>query len=312
MNKTPFYGGQAVIEGVMMRGPRYMAVAVRDPAGQIVVHREALNGAIYHSPWARWVFVRGAIALWDTLALGMRTLSFSANVAMGGETEKTAVDESASGFEGAIWGSMAVALLAATGLFFLLPVVLSGLVNHATTSAFMRNLVESIIRLVLILGYVIAISFLPDVKRVFGYHGAEHKAVNTFEAGVDLTVPNVRRFTLLHPRCGTTFLLVVVIISFFVFTVIGRPALPILLISRVVLIPVIAGIGYELLRLGATYYHVPLVRKLIAPGLAVQRLTTREPDDSMIETAIAALKSVLEAEGVRPASPANPATLPNA
>jgi len=312
MNKTPFYGGQAVIEGVMMRGPHYMAVAVRDPAGQIVVHREALNGAIYQSPWARWIFVRGAIALWDTLALGMRTLSFSANVAMGGEAEKTAVDESSSGFEGAIWGSMAVALLAATALFFLLPVVLSGLVNQATTSAFMRNLVESIIRLVLILGYVIAISLLPDVKRVFGYHGAEHKAVNTFEAGVDLTVPNVRRFTLLHPRCGTTFLLVVVIISFFVFTVIGRPALPFLLLSRVVLIPVIAGIGYEILRLGATYYHLPLVRKLIAPGLAVQRLTTREPDDSMIETAIAALKSVLEAEGVLPATPANPVVLPNA
>lgn len=280
----------------MMRGPHHMAVAVRDPAGQLVIHHERLSGAMYESKWSRWVFLRGVVALWDTLALGMRTLSFSANVAMGGEDEQNAIAESNQGVQHAIWGSMIFALVAAAGLFFLLPVILANVLGQSGESPFVHNLVESLIRLILICGYMIGIGLLPDVQRLFGYHGAEHKAVNAFEAGVDLTVPNVRPFTLLHPRCGTTFLLVVVIISFIVFAVLGHPPIVILLTSRVVLIPVIAGIGYEFLRLGATYYDRPLVRRLIAPGLAVQRLTTREPDDSMIEAAIAALKTVIAEE----------------
>ena len=298
MSSTPFYGGQAVIEGVMMRGPRQMAVAVRNPVGRVVIHSEPLKGAVYQSRWARWPFIRGAVVLWDTLALGMRSLTFAANVSMGGENEQTAIDESATGFKQSIWASMVFALLVSVALFFVLPVVLTSAADRYIGSPLVSNLVEKVLRLGLILGYVVAISFLPDVKRVFGYHGAEHKTVNAYEAGVDLTVSNVRRFTLLHPRCGTTFLLVVVIVSFVVFALLGRPPLAERIISRIALIPLIAGVAYEIIRLGATNYQRPLVRALLAPGLAVQRLTTREPDDSMLEVAIAALKTVLVEEAV--------------
>lgn len=297
MSNTAFYGGQAVIEGVMMRGARHMAVAVRDPAGKLVIHDEPLKGAIYHSRWSRWPLIRGAIALWDTLALGMRTLAFSANVAMGGEAEQTAIDESKQGTQPAILGGMVLALGFAVALFFVLPIFLTSAVDRQIPSAFLRNLIETVFRLALILGYMFAISLMPDVQRVFGYHGAEHKAVNAYEAGVDLSVPNVRPFTLIHPRCGTTFLVIVVIISFVVFAALGHPPLVARILSRILLIPLIAGIGYEFIRLGATHYHRPIVRTLMKPGLAVQRLTTREPDDSMIEAAIAALKTVLDAEG---------------
>ncbi|HVC32229.1 MAG TPA: DUF1385 domain-containing protein [Chloroflexota bacterium] len=303
---TTFYGGQAVIEGVMMRGARSMAVAVRDPSGQLVIHGEPLNGAIYRSRWARWPFVRGAIALWDTLALGMRTLAFSADVAMGGEAEATAIEESKRGTQPVVLGSMVVALGLAVALFFLLPIFLTNLVGRQVSSAFLSNLIETVFRLALIIGYMAAISLMPDVQRVFGYHGAEHKTVNAYEAGVDLTVPNVRPFTLLHPRCGTTFLVIVVIISFLVFAILGHPPIVELVLSRILLIPVIAGIGYELIRLGATNYHRPIVRTLMKPGLAVQRLTTREPDDSMIEAAIAALRTVLDAEGATQPLATNP------
>lgn len=309
MSNTVFYGGQAVIEGVMMRGARHLAVAVRDPAGQLVVHDEPLSGPLYHSRWARWPLVRGTIALWDTLALGMRTLAFSARVAMGGDEEQAAIAESQQGTQTAIWGSMLVALGIATALFFVLPIFLTNAVDREVSSPFLRNLIETVFRLVLILGYIVGISRMPDVQRVFGYHGAEHKTVNAYEAGVELTVPNVRPFTLIHPRCGTTFLVIVVVVSFLVFATLGHPPLVARLLSRVVLIPIIAGIGYEVIRLGATYYHQPIVRALLAPGLLFQRLTTREPDDSMIEAAIAALITVLDAEGaprVRPAEQLSP------
>lgn len=297
MSNTVFYGGQAVIEGVMMRGARHLAVAVRDPAGQIIIHDEPLTGALYHARWARWPFLRGAIALWDTLALGMRTLAFSASVAMGGDEERAAIARSQQGSQPAIWGSMIAALGVATALFFILPIFLTNAVDRQVASPLLRNLIETAFRLLLILGYIVGISQMPDVQRVFGYHGAEHKTVNAYEAGVELSVPNVRPFTLIHPRCGTTFLVIVVVVSFVVFALLGHPPLVTRLLSRVILIPIIAGIAYEIIRLGATYYHQPIVRALLAPGLLFQRLTTREPDDSMIETAIAALLTVLHAEG---------------
>src|SRR5471030_781207 len=298
MSNTPFYGGQAVIEGVMMRGPRHWAVGVRDPEGRIVVHSEALKGSIYQRRWTRLPLIRGALMLWDTLALGMSSLSFAANIAIGGESEKTQLEESAKGVERPIMGAMIVALVMSAGLFFVLPVLITSATDRYISSPLLSNLVEKVIRLTLILGYMLAIGQLQDVKRVFGYHGAEHKTINTYEAGVELTVPNVRGFTLLHPRCGTTFLLVVVIVSFVVFSLLGRPPLAERILSRIVLIPVVAGIAYELIRLGASNYHRRFVRALLAPGLAVQRLTTREPDDSMIEVAIASLKRVLSDEGV--------------
>lgn len=298
MSSTPFYGGQAVIEGVMMRGPRHWAVGVRDPDGRIVVHSEALKGSMYQGRWARLPLVRGAVMLWDTLALGMRSLAFAANVAIGGDSEETAIEESAKGIQRPIMGSMIFALAMSAALFFVLPVLITNAADRYIGSPLLSNLVEKVIRLTLILGYMLAIGQLAEVKRVFGYHGAEHKTINTYEAGVELTVPNVRRFTLLHPRCGTTFLLVVVIVSFIVFSLLGRPPLAERILSRIVLIPVVAGIAYELIRLGASNYHRRFVRAILAPGLAVQRLTTREPDDSMIEVAIASLTRVLTDEGV--------------
>lgn len=312
MSSAPFYGGQAVMEGVMMRGTRSMAVAVRDPEGKVVVHSERLKGAIYQRRWARLPFIRGAVTLWDTLSLGMRALTFAANVAVGGETESATLAKNEKSFDYPIIGSLIFALAASIGLFFLLPVLITNAADQYIASPIVSNLVEKVLRLGLILGYVVGISFIPDVKRVFGYHGAEHKTINAYEAGVELTPGNVRGFTLLHPRCGTTFLVVVVIVSFLLFTLLGRPPLIERLASRIILIPLIAGIAYEVIRLGATNYSRRVVRVLWAPGLAVQRLTTREPDDSMLEVAIAALQRVLaeEAEGsaapvvvARPARP---------
>lgn len=297
MSSATFYGGQAVIEGVMMRGPRHYAVAVRDSRGEVIVKSEPLKGAIYQSRWARLPFIRGAVTLWDTLVLGLRSLSFAASITMGGEEEATAISESREGVERAIWGSIIFALVGAIGLFFVLPVLITSAVDRYIASPLASNLVEKVIRLGLILGYMLLIGQMDDVKRVFGYHGAEHKAVNAYEAGVELTVPNVRPFTLLHPRCGTTFLLVVVIVSFVVFSLLGRPPLIERIVSRVVLLPIIAGLAYEVIRLGATNYHRRFVRAILAPGLFVQRLTTREPDDSMIAVAIVALKRVLAEEG---------------
>jgi uncharacterized protein YqhQ len=193
---------------------------------------------------------------------------------------------------------MILALVLAGAVFFVLPVLLTNAADRYIGSPLLSNVVEKVIRLGLILGYMFAIGQVADVKRVFSYHGAEHKTINAYEAGVELNVPNVRPFTLLHPRCGTTFLLIVVIVSFVVFALLGRPPLVERLISRIALIPVIAGLAYEVVRFGAANYHRPIVRAILAPGLAVQRLTTREPDDSMLEVAIAALKRVLADEGV--------------
>lgn len=297
MDNTTFYGGQAVIEGVMMRGSRNYAVAVRDPRGQIVVHHEPLNSTSSLSRYGRLPIIRGMVALWSTLALGMKALAFAASVVMAEEDEG---EDSAKGkvnTQPVIGGSMVVALLFAIGLFFLLPLLLTNLVGRQLSSPLATNLVENGIRLALILGYMFAIGRLAEVQRVFGYHGAEHKTINAYEAGVELNVPNVQRFSLIHPRCGTTFLLVVVVVSFFVFVLFGRPPIVELIISRVVLIPIIAGLAYEVIRLGATNYHRAFVRTLLAPGLALQRLTTREPDGTMIEVAIAALSRVLLEDG---------------
>lgn len=299
----PVYGGQAVLEGVMMRGPSDFAVAVRAPSGKIVVHKEELKGTIYTSRLAKLPIIRGMVALWDTMALGMRTLSFSADVAFA----EAAAEESGEEAEkpkmpaGVMWGTMVVGLLFAVGLFFVLPVLAMGFVDRFMPTALASNLVEKVIRLTLILGYMFAIGFLPDLRRVYEYHGAEHKSINAYEAGAPLTVESVRRFPTAHPRCGTTFLVIVVLVSFVLFTMLGQPALWLRVASRIVLIPIIAGLAYEIIRLAARNYHRPFVRALMAPGLAVQKLTTREPDDSQLETAIVSLQTVIDSEAARAA-----------
>lgn len=296
------YGGQAVMEGVMMRGQKSMAVAVRAPGGKIIVHSEPLNPAIYGSWIAKVPFVRGITMLWDTLVLGIRTLMFSAEIAVQEEhhgthnADKSGAPESAFSAPLA-WGSVVLSLAIALGLFFVLPALLTKLVDQYIASAVLSNLVEGLIRLALVLAYIWGVGFLPDIHRVFAYHGAEHKTVHAYEHGRPLTVEAVRSYTTAHERCGTSFILVVVVISVLIFAIVGRPSLLARVASRVLLVPVVVGVSYEWLKFAARYGGRWWMRFLLYPGLLMQRLTTREPDDEMIEVAIAALQRVLREDG---------------
>jgi uncharacterized protein YqhQ len=282
------YGGQAVIEGVMIRGQKNMAVAVRDPEGQIVVHAEPLTAGIYTSPMGRWPLVRGLVMLWDTLVLGIRTLMFSADVALGEEEVE---------FSGPIaWGTIAISLIAAVAIFFLGPLFLVGLVDRFITSSLLSNVVEGLIRLALFLAYVFAIGFIPDIRRVFAYHGAEHKTINAYENGAPLEPAVVGTYTTAHSRCGTAFLLTVVFIAVLIFAFLGRPPLLLRVLSRLLFIPVIAALAYEYVKFSAAHSSNPLINLMLRPGLALQRLTTREPDETMLEVAITALERVLAAD----------------
>lgn len=316
-----YYGGQAVIEGVMMRGQRHMAVAVRAPDGDIVVHQEPLKSAIYTSPVMKMPFLRGLVALWDALGLGMKALMFSANIAADEEETKDEARKTkefeaqsdinpqskirnpksneAQSFGAVGWASIAFALALMIGIFFVLPVLAAGLFGIVTgnDSSLAHNLVEGGVRLALFIGYIWAIGFMPDIKRVFGYHGAEHKTINAYEAGAELTPERVQSFTLLNPRCGTTFLLIVLLLATLLFVAIGKLPFLIMLASRIVLVPLVAAFAYELIRLMANLYGNPVVRAIIAPGLALQKMTTRPPDLRMIEVGIAALNAVLAADG---------------
>jgi uncharacterized protein YqhQ len=293
MSKPFNYGGQAVIEGVMMRGRKQMCVAVRAPNDEIVIHCEPLNPQIYDSIITKVPFLRGLTMLWDALGLGIRTLMFSADVAMGEDDVE---------FSGPVaWGTVAFSLILGVAIFFLGPLLLVGLVDRVITSDFVSNLIEGGIRLGFFLIYVWAIGFIPDIRRVFGYHGAEHKAINAYEADDELTVDAVGRNSIVHPRCGTAFLLVVLVVSILVFALLGRPPLAWRIVSRIVLIPVIAGIAYEFIKFSAAHQDNWLMRLLIAPGLWLQGLTTRQPDASMLEVSIAALTRLLAEEKILPA-----------
>ena len=299
MSKRYYYGGQAVMEGVMMRGQRQMAVAVRQPDGRIALYSEPLNSWVYRSRVRHWPLVRGVFVLWDALLLGMRALTLSANVAIAGEEPggQGAGEEAPAGVAGPLlWVTVAIALAFAVGLFFVLPLVIIHFLDRWIASAVVSNLVEGGIRLALLLGYLLLIGQMRDIRRVFGYHGAEHKAINAYEAGAPLDVPSVQRQSTLHTRCGTGFLLVVVLLSIVVFVFLGRPPLPLRILSRIVLVPAIAALAYEFIRFGAAHYGNRLVRLLLTPSLALQRVTTRQPEDGMVETAIVALKRVLIAD----------------
>jgi uncharacterized protein YqhQ len=282
------YGGQAVIEGVMMRGRKSMAVAVRDPSGKIVLHSEPLTGRVRSGLWPKVPFVRGLVMLWDTLVLGTRTLMYSANVALAEEDVELTTP--------AIVATLLFSLSVGIGLFFLLPLVLAGLVDRFIASDLLSNLLEGVIRLSVLLSYLALIGMVPDVKRVFAYHGAEHKTIGAFENGAPLDAAGVHGYSTAHTRCGTSFLLIVVVISILLFSLVGRPPMVWRIISRILLVPVIASISYELIRFSADHGNNPLVRAFITPGLALQRLTTREPDEPMLEVAIAALEPVLAAD----------------
>jgi uncharacterized protein YqhQ len=286
-DKIITYGGQAVLEGVMMRGQKTFAIAMRAPDGTIVVHKENL-AAVYRSRIAKIPFLRGVIVLWDALGLGMRALTISANTQTG-EDEK---------LEGpALYLTLAASLGIGIGLFFLLPAGIGGFAEkYWGWSLWLNNLLEGVLRLLLLVGYIWAIGFMPDVKRLFGYHGAEHKTINAYEAGAELTPETVAKFPLEHPRCGTAFVLTLVLVSILVFAALGPLPLLWRLLSRVLLIPVLAGIAVEYIRWTANHLDNPIVRFLIKPNLALQSLTTREPDASMLEVAIESFKTMRQAE----------------
>jgi uncharacterized protein YqhQ len=301
-----YYGGQAVIEGVMMRGRKQMAVAVRAPNGEVVVHEEPLAAAIYTHKWGQWPFVRGLTMLWDALGLGMRALLWSADVAVKEEGQEDVQ------FTGPVaWTTVAVALAFAVGIFFFMPTLAAKWLSPLGAGALLVSIIEGVIRLALFLLYLWGIGFMPDIRRVFAYHGAEHKTINAYENGAPLTPPAVSRFTTAHTRCGTSFLLSVMIISIFVFAPFHFDNIFLRLASRVILIPVVAGIAYEFMRFTAARTDNPLVRLIIIPGLSLQRLTTREPDEAMIECAIAALKPVLAADGIELIAPAEAIPAPS-
>jgi uncharacterized protein YqhQ len=287
--KLPTYGGQAVLEGVMMRGVQTMAIAVRAPDQQIILHSQPLD-AQRRGRLMRIPFVRGLVGLWDALALGWKSLSFSASIASGEQVK----------FEGPLaWVTMAISLTLGVGLFFLAPAALSQLVERVLgINPWFGSLLEGLVRLGLIAGYLWLIGFLPDVHRLFGYHGAEHKTINAFEAGAELTPASVVRFPLEHPRCGTAFLLTVVVFSILLFALLGPMPVWARLLTRVLLIPVVAGLAFEYLRFTARHITNPLVKLLVVPNLALQRLTTREPDARMLEVAIAAFNAMREKETV--------------
>jgi len=281
------YGGQAVMEGVMIRGQKTVATAVRRPNGELTIRNKALS-SIY-TGWVRKApFIRGVIVLLEAMVLGISNLIYSANVALEEEEEKI------SG--GSIWLILLLSLVFAVGLFFLSPLFLTKLLDSYISSSLVFHLVEGGIRLVIFLGYLWLISLLPDIKRVFAYHGAEHKTINAYEDGAPLEAEAIGKYSTAHARCGTAFLLVVLIIAILVFALIGRQDVWLMVLSRVLLLPVIASLGYEVTQFGARHLKNGFVRAMMAPGLWLQRLTTREPDDRQVEIAIAALESVLASD----------------
>jgi uncharacterized protein YqhQ len=301
-------GGQAVLEGVMMRGIRTWSVAVRAPTreqleraerevptGEIAVQTFPFSSALRRHRVLRLPLIRGVVALGGSLAIGLRALNISANAQMAAPADEEG--EGGDALSGAAWvGALVVSFAFAIGLFFIVPVGLVSLIKSQLHSATLFWLIEGVVRTAIFLGYLVLLSRLRELRRVFEYHGAEHKTIACHEAGRDLTPENASTFSRLHPRCGTSFLLVVMIVAIFVFAPIGLPAWYWLVLTRILGVPVIAGISFEIVKLAARHRDRAWVRAVMAPGLALQRLTTREPDHSQLAVAIAALRSVLEVE----------------
>lgn len=293
------YGGQAVIEGVMMRGPTRLAIAVRKPNREIALHQEE------SVPWARrhkllgLPIVRGVVALAETLTIGVTSLLYSANQSAGEDEQLSRGEMTAT-----VGLGVGLALL----IFVVIPTLATGLVRKLIGPVLLANLVEGMLRVGLLLGYVWAISRMRDIQRVLQYHGAEHKVIWTFERGEPLTVENARRQSTLHPRCGTSFLFFVVIVSALVFSFLGWPGIVARIFSRLALMPLIAGLSYEVLKFTGTS-DAAWLRPFIAPGLWLQKFTTREPDDDMLEVAIAAFEAALEKPAKATSNATQPATV---
>ncbi len=282
-----FYGGQAVLEGVLMRGRTTYAVAVRRPDGEIQIMRERLRSVVYTHPVWKLPLLRGLAGLWEMLHLGMKALMWSANVQAEGEQLELNAN--------VMRVTMGIAVVGAAFFFLGIPLLAAGFLSRGHGNLFF-GLVDGLVRIGLLLAYLYAISFKKEIARLFAYHGAEHKTINAFEAGVPLDVANVRTQSTLHPRCGTGFLLAVMVVSAFVFGLVGRPALPVLLLSRLVLIPLIAMLAYEFIRFAGRNRNNPVVKILIIPFLLTQKLTTREPDDRQLEVALASFQAARQEE----------------
>jgi uncharacterized protein YqhQ len=284
------YGGQALIEGVMMRGRDAIAVALRHPDGRIVFEHERLDaGTVHGNRAAKWPFVRGLVVLYETLVVGTRWLVRSAGL--------QAEDEGVEIGKGGIALMLGITAVLGIGLFFVLPLVIATFTAGNIENDLVQHFVEGMTRVVIFLGYLVLISRTPDIKRVFMYHGAEHMAIHTLEANEPLRPEYVRTHPTAHPRCGTEFLVVVILLSILAFSLVGRQSALVMVVSRILLIPVIAAVGYELLRLGARHRSNPVIKVIMWPGILVQMITTKQPTDDMIEVAIVSLEEAIKADG---------------
>ena len=292
------YGGQALIEGVLMRGRDTIAVALRHPDGRILWADEQLGGGFRSTRWAKLPLVRGLVVLYETLVVGTRWLIRSAGVAAAEESAVPgeAAPASADLGKGAVALMLGITLVLGVGLFFVLPLLVARFVAGGQPG-FVERVVEGIAQVTIFVGYLLVISRASDVRRTFQYHGAEHMSIHALEAADPLTVEAVRRYPTAHPRCGTEFLVVVILVAIFVFSLVGRQELWLTILSRIVLVPVIAAVAYELLRFAARHRQWAIVRWLAAPGMWVQMITTKQPTDDMIEVAIVALEQALAADG---------------
>jgi uncharacterized protein YqhQ len=293
------YGGQAVIEGVMIRGRNFFSLAVRREDGTIEQRQEALN-PLYNGRLRRWPLVRGFLVLLETLVLGIKSLQMSANLAV---MDPASTNEKDEGIPAVVMATtLAVSLIFGISLFFLLPLGIVWALDSVITSDLLSEIVEGVLRLAILVAYISAISLLPDVKRVFAYHGAEHMTVHAHEAGLPLNIENVRKFGTPHPRCGTAFLLTVVVVSIVVFALLLGPPLEWRIASRILLLPVIAAISYEIIRFSGAHQNSLIGKSIAQPGLWLQRLTTRQPDDQQIEVAIRAMETAIAADEGRSVS----------
>src|SRR3954453_4889852 len=283
------YGGQALIEGVLMRGRDAIAVAVRHPDGRIVYATERLDSGFPGTRWSKWPLVRGLVVLYETLIVGTRWLIRSANV----QAEEEGIELG----KGSVALLLGVTMIAGIGVFFLLPLFIASVTTGNQENGLIQHLTEGLIRVAIFLGYLVVISRAPDVSRVFQYHGAEHMTIHALEAGDPLTVDEVRKYPTAHQRRGTEFLVVVILLSILMFSLVGRQTPVVMIISRILLIPVIAAVGYEILRFGARHRGNPLIKALLYPGLLVQMITTKQPTDDMIEVAIVSMEQALVADG---------------
>jgi uncharacterized protein YqhQ len=291
-------GGQAVIEGVMMRGVRNWSVASRLPDGEIGVQSFELTSGAGRPRGYRLPFVRGVVGLVDSMAIGFKALGIATEAQFGPDpAEGEAGDDSGSVLSGGVWaGTIVLAIAFSVGLFFVVPVTLTSLVKHQLGSSWLFWLVEGLVRTVIFLGYLVLIAKLKDMRRVLEYHGAEHKTISCYEAGDALTPEQAARYSRLHPRCGTSFLLIVMIISIFIFAPIGLPAWWILVLTRIAGVPVVCGISFEVIKWAGRNRAKPYVQWIIWPGMQLQRLTTAEPSLDQLAVAIAALDAVLARE----------------